>query len=80
MLGRREELEREAGAVEQEEKELWGEASRLDKRKQDIIRQDKGTNTGGNEISFLKVRVNRITILLKQMRWSFRFDALIFQI
>jgi hypothetical protein len=45
MLDRREELEREAGAVEQEEKELWGEASRLDHRKQDIIRQDKGTNT-----------------------------------
>jgi hypothetical protein len=45
MLGRREELESEAGAVEQEEKELWGEASRLDHRKQDIIRQDKGTKT-----------------------------------
>ncbi len=45
MLIRREELEREAGAVEQEEKELWDEASRLDHRKQDIIRQDKGTNT-----------------------------------
>jgi hypothetical protein len=45
LLDRREELEREAGAVEQQERELWDEASRLDHRKQDIIRQDKGTNT-----------------------------------
>jgi hypothetical protein len=58
MLGRREELEREAGAVEEEEKELWGEATRLDHRKQDIIRQDKGTNTQEETKSlFYKVRL-----------------------